>query len=156
VKDSKLLSPERRFELEPIIKNYSLGWGIGVVEPKIIDSINIHHATLSAMKLAVEDLFTKFSKTKKTFLYIDGRFRVPGLNVEQEAVINGDYKIFSVAAASILAKTFRDRLMVQMHETFPAYNFAQHKGYPTKLHRELIQEFGLSPIHRLSFCSNLN
>jgi ribonuclease HII len=163
VRDSKLLSPEKRFMLEPLIKQYALGWGVGVVAPKKIDALNIHHAGLLAMRLAVDD----FKKTLKRFdahgtgaklhLLIDGRFIIPNLagyprNIQQTAIIDGDASVLSISAASIIAKTYRDRLMVKLHQKFPAYNFARHKGYATPEHRAAIAAHGLTAVHRLSFC----
>jgi len=158
VRDSKTLLPEKRFMLEPAIKHHSLGWGIGVVEPKKIDDLNIHNAGLLAMRQAVEDL----RKTLKRFdahgtpgsmhLLIDGRFIIPGYDMEQTAIVDGDASVLSISAASIIAKTFRDRLMVKLHKKFPAYNFARHKGYATAEHRAAIRAHGLTAVHRLSFC----
>ncbi len=156
VRDSKQISAEKRFSLERVIKQYSLGFGIGVVSHEVIDQINIHKATLLAMKQAVESLEAKLKVSmKQTFIYIDGKFIIPELSYEQQAVVGGDNKILSVAAASILAKTFRDRLMVKLHDKHPAYNFAQHKGYGTLQHRTAVKRFGVSAVHRLSFCSNI-
>jgi len=166
VRDSKLLSPEKRFMLEPLIKKNSLGWGVGVVRPDDIDELNIHHATLLAMAKAVQS----FRKTLKIFdthgtpvklqLLVDGRFTVPGLsqslvNIEQTAIVDGDASVLSISAASILAKTYRDRLMVKLHHKFPEYEFARHKGYATELHRWAIRKYGLTPVHRLSFCAKI-
>ena len=91
----------------------------------------------------------------KTFVTIDGKFTIPNLNIEQEAVVDGDNKILSIAAASIIAKVYRDELMRKLHQQYPIYNFAQHKGYGTLFHRTMILQNGLSPIHRSSFCKNL-
>lgn len=93
-------------------------------------------------------------QTEKIFLLVDGKFKIPGIEVEQEAVVDGDFKVFSVAAASIIAKAYRDGLMEKLHEKFPAYDFARHKGYGTLHHRKMILENGLSPIHRRTFCGN--
>lgn len=161
VRDSKLLLPEKRFMLEPMIKQYSLGWGIGVVSPQNIDELNIHHASLLAMKKAIEDLtkaLESFDAHGTNFhVLVDGRFVVPGLSaqIKQTAIVDGDMSVLSISAASILAKTFRDRLMVKLHKKFPEYNFAQHKGYGTKRHWQAIHEHGLSSIHRLSFCGSI-
>src|SRR5262249_46414634 len=145
VRDSKMLLPEKRFMLEPVIKQYSLGWGVGVVSPQDIDELNIHHASLLAMRQAVNDLIKSLEKfdthgTKAMHILVDGRFGIPELfsssyNFQQKAIIDGDVSVVSISAASILAKTFRDRLMVKLHQKFPQYNFARHKGYATKGHR---------------------
>lgn len=178
IRDSKLLSPERRELLSAVIKNNCLAWGIGLVDEKTIDEINIHNATLLAMKRAVKSLLCHcepgvhptgaaiLSRDKiasssakaltprndKYFLAIDGKFVIPGLNLEQEAVIDGDNKILSIAAASIIAKVYRDDLMRKLHRKYPIYNFWQHKGYGTLLHRTMILQNGLSKVHRKSFC----
>jgi len=180
IRDSKLLSPEKREKLSAIIKDNCLAWGIGIVDEKIIDKINIHRATLAAMKLAVENLLchceesglqltTKQSypgerllrsdalpRNDKYLLAIDGKFIIPGLNMEQEAIVDGDNKILSIAAASIVAKVYRDDLMRKLHWQYPLYNFRQHKGYGTLFHRTTILKSGLSPVHRKSFCKNLS
>ena len=166
VRDSKLLSADKRFILEPVIKQHSLGWGIGIVSPEFIDELNIHHASLLAMAKAVESFrktlerFDTHGTRQKLHLLIDGRFTVPNihnswLDIEQTPIIDGDARVLSISAASILAKTFRDRLMVKLHRKFPKYEFAQHKGYATRLHRLAIQKHGLTPIHRVSFCANI-
>ncbi len=187
IRDSKLLLPKKREELSSTIKKHAW-WGIGVVDEKIIDGVNIHHATLLAMKRAAENLLASIpsesalehhqpdesrnlSKTQINrplhssdalvgrggglFLFIDGKFTIPGVNLAQEAVVGGDNKILSVAAASIVAKVFRDDLMKKYHQQYPIYNFAQHKGYGTLFHRTMIIRHGLSDIHRLTFCSHL-
>jgi ribonuclease HII len=165
IRDSKLLSPEKRFILEPLIRQNSLGWGVGVVKPNDIDELNIHHATLLAMAKAVQS----FRKTLKIFdthgtpvklqILVDGRFTIPNLpqffNIEQTAIVDGDASVLSISAASILAKTYRDRLMVKLHQKFPEYEFARHKGYATELHRWAIRKYGLTPVHRLSFCAKI-
>jgi ribonuclease HII len=181
IKDSKLLSPEKREELSAMIKNNCLAWGIGVVDEKVIDKINIHNATLLAMKQAVEMLLKAYSyeyahrdvaqalglpKREKQarglrykgrhLLAIDGKFTIPDLNIEQEAVVDGDNKILSIAAASIIAKVYRDDLMRKLHQQYPIYNFARHKGYGTLFHRTMILQNGLSKVHRKSFCQNLS
>jgi len=182
IRDSKLLSAEKREELAPIIKENAIAWSIAEVSSQEIDRINIHNASLLAMKKAVEKLMLSFfgvilepevasegeesqeeeilrrsapqDDANKVFLAIDGKFKLPNLNLEQEAIIDGDNKILSIAAASIIAKVYRDGLMKQLHEKYPVYNLAQHKGYATKFHRIMILQNGLSAIHRLSFCGN--
>lgn len=170
IRDSKLLTADKREELSAIIKQNAM-WGIGAVDEKVIDKINIHHATLLAMRRAVEDLLQNVVQARglphsdkqaeglhysgKHFLFVDGKFTIPGIAIEQEAVVDGDNKILSVAAASIIAKVYRDNLMKDIHQKFPIYNFAQHKGYGTLFHRTMILQNGLSPIHRKSFCGHL-
>lgn len=157
VKDSKLLSPTQRERLDKVIRDQAVTWGIGEVDEKIIDEINIHQASLLAMRRAVENLLQKINtqdtaSLKRFFVCVDGKFIIPEFNMEQDAVVDGDAKILSVAAASIIAKVYRDTVMLQLHHQFPNYNFAQHKGYATFRHREAIKKFGLTSIHRRSFC----
>jgi len=163
VRDSKLLLAEKRFMLEPIIKQHSLAWGIGVVSPQSIDELNIHHATLLAMAKAIVEFrkslerFDTHGTGSRLRLLVDGRFTVPHLDdlsitIEQTPIVDGDASVLSISAASILAKTYRDRLMVKLHKKFPNYEFARHKGYATRAHRLAIEKYGLSPLHRLSFC----
>ncbi len=158
VKDSKQLTAKNRERLEVKIKSESLGWGIGVVGEKIIDEINIHHASLLAMKKAVKNLQGKLKYdsivSQQILLAVDGKFCIPEFYMEQEAIVDGDAKILSIAAASIIAKVYRDKLMTSLDKTFPGYKFSAHKGYATFHHREAIKKLGLTPIHRLSFCGN--
>ena len=143
--DSKKLSPKTRESFFSIIKNQALGYGIGVVDVKIIEEINILQAALLAMKHAVEAL-----PQKPNLLLIDGNKCIDS-EVEQWVIIKGDSLSQSVAAASVLAKVTRDKLMKQYHEQFPQYAFDKHKGYGTRLHRDLIMEYGPCPIHRRTF-----
>jgi ribonuclease HII len=108
--------------------------------------------TLFAMRMAVKKLLVT---PERGFIFVDGKFNIPNVSFKQEAVVDGDAKVFSVACASIIAKVCRDELMKRLHKKFPNYNFAQHKGYGTLHHRNAIKNFGLSPVHRLSFCSHL-
>ncbi len=156
IKDSKQLSPKKREELACFIKQ-NFQWGIGEVSPMEIDKINIHQATLLAMRKAAQSLSCANShelaqESKGRFLIIDGKFILPKFDMEQEAIVDGDNKIFSIAAASIVAKVYRDELMRKMDLKYPQYAFAQHKGYGTLHHRNMITEHGLCPIHRRSFC----
>jgi ribonuclease HII len=153
IRDSKQLSPEQRVKAAEIIKQHFL-WGIGMVDEKKIDEINIHHASLLAMRRAVEHV-SQGIEGGSIFLFVDGKFPVPNVGMEQEAVVGGDNKVLSVAAASIVAKVYRDELMQKLHKQYPIYNFSQHKGYATQQHRDIILEYGLTNIHRLSFCEHL-
>lgn len=146
INDSKKLSTKDRECLFKIIKDNCLAIEIGVVDNKIIDKINILQASFLAMKKAIENL-----KIKPNYLLIDGKFKIPNIDINQASIINGDAKVFSIAAASIIAKVSRDWLMSQYDKKYPQYNFKQHKGYGTKLHYLNIKENGPSPIHRLSF-----
>lgn len=146
VRDSKTLSAKQRAKLFSLIKERAVAVEIGVVSHKIIDQINILQASLLAMRTSVDKL-----SVKPDFVLVDGRFSIPKLSLPQTAVINGDALIFSVAAASIIAKVSRDYLMAEYDKTYPGYGLALHKGYGTKLHLERLAALGPSPIHRLSF-----
>jgi len=145
VDDSKRLTPRRREELVERIREQALAFRVARVEPAEIDSINIYQAGLLAMRRAVEGL-----SLRPDYLLIDGR-EVPGMEAEQEKVIKGDARCHAIAAASILAKTERDAVMIGYDREYPGYGFASHKGYPTAGHREAIRRLGSSPIHRVSF-----
>jgi len=152
IKDSKQLSFKKREELyELIIKNKDIKWGIGIVSEKVIDRINIKNASELAMERAVLKL-----KIKPDFLLIDGnninnrRLK----NTEHKLIVKGDSRVFSCAAASILAKVKRDRIMARLHKKYPKYRFDLHKGYPTKLHYKMIRKHGSCKIHRKSFVLN--
>lgn len=148
IKDSKKLTPERRERFyRLLIKNPAIEWGIGKVSEKVIDKINILEATKLAMKKAIAKL-----KKKPDFLILDGNFKLD-LPILQKSIIKADEKVFSCAAASILAKVSRDRIMQKYHLKYPRYRFDQHKGYPTKLHRRLLKKYGRCKIHRKSFGS---
>lgn len=156
IKDSKLLTPKKREELAKFIKESSI-WSIAEVDEKIIDEINIHRASLLAMKKAVERLLLPSpaqGDSGQMLIVIDGKFKIPEFNMKQEAIVGGDNKVLSIAAASIIAKVYRDELMQKLHEQFPEYNFSKHKGYATLHHREMIKKHGLTPRHRLSFCKS--
>jgi ribonuclease HII len=146
IKDSKKLSAKKREEFFKILtKHPDLEWGIGIVSEKVIDKINIFEATKLAMKKAVKGL-----KKKPDFLILDGNFRI-NLPFPQKSIIKADEKVFSCAAASIIAKVTRDRIMERYHKKYPRYKFNKHKGYPTKLHFKMIKKYGPCKIHRRSF-----
>lgn len=144
--DSKKLTEKRRFALEPIIKEHAVAWAVARVEHDEIDEINILEASLKAMKMALEQL-----SVKAEAVLIDGPHGLRDVELPMEAVVKGDARSASIAAASILAKTERDRVMVAYDELYPAYGFKKHKGYPTKAHRDAVKEHGFSPIHRKTF-----
>jgi ribonuclease HII len=143
--DSKKISEAKRYYLEPEIKKRALCYGIAVVDNTTIDEINISNAGFLAMREAIKNL-----KLEPRVVLIDG-FNIPQLPFEQLAVIKGDQYCASIAAASILAKCARDRLMLQYHSRYPQYRFDLHKGYGTQAHYDALEIFGISPIHRKSF-----
>ncbi len=145
IKDSKQLSARKREQLFKQIKTDALSIGLGVIEPSIIDKINILHASLLAMKEAVENLSIPVD-----YLLIDGIFKIK-MDIEQETIVAGDSASVSVASASIVAKVSRDRIMDIYHRQYPQYNFCDNKGYATADHRKAILEFGCCKIHRRSF-----
>lgn len=150
--DSKQLTEEEREELfEPILQS-ALGVGLVVVEPDVIDTLNILHASLYGMAQAWRQLVTRQPELKGSTVLVDGKDKAPlPVRVKQRAVIKGDARSLNIAAASILAKVARDRIMVDYHADYPVYGFDRHKGYPTIAHRRAVAEHGPSPIHRKSF-----
>ena len=146
VRDSKKLSAKQREKIFAVIKSQATAVAIGVVDHKMIDKINILQATFSAMKKAIDQM-----AIAPDYILVDGGLKIPQLKFPQEAIKEGDAKIFCIAAASIIAKVSRDYLMAELDKKYPDYNFAQHKGYGTKLHLAKILEHGPSPVHRRSF-----
>lgn len=148
--DSKKLSEKKREELFDVICEKAVNFSIGIADEKEIDEINILNATFLAMKRAVDGL-----KIKPDYALIDGN-RYPRIGgVTEETIVKGDGKSMSVAAASILAKVSRDRYMLEIAEKYPQYCFEKHKGYGTKLHYEMLEKYGISPVHRKSFLKKL-
>jgi len=146
INDSKKLSEKNREYFYKILtNNKNIKWGIGIVSEKVIDKINILEATKLAMLKAVKDLGCDVD-----FLLLDGNFKIKS-EILQRSIIKGDQKVFSISAASIIAKVTRDKIMEKYDKKYPQYGFKKHKGYPTKFHREKIKEFGLCGIHRKSF-----
>ncbi|MDW5287617.1 ribonuclease HII [Formosa sp. PL04] len=144
--DSKQLSEKKRDLLKPIIELEAVTFGVAHVYPNKIDEINILNASIHAMQLAIAKL-----NPKPEFISVDGNRFKPYLEVPYETIIKGDGKFLNIAAASILAKTYRDAYMCIIHEEFPMYNWKQNKGYPTKEHRAAIKKYGPTKYHRLSF-----
>ena len=144
--DSKVLSEKKRDLLRPIIEREAIAWAVGIVSSKEIDKINILNASFLAMHRAVEKL-----NTQAELLLIDGNRFNPYPNISHECIIKGDGKFLSIAAASVLAKTYRDDIMKELDLKFPAYNWKKNKGYPTKKHRKGIAKFGVTKHHRKSF-----
>lgn len=147
--DSKKLSEKKREELYEKIMETAVSVGIGYNTPARIDEINILQATYEAMREAVGNL------SVKPDLLLNDAVTIPEIEIRQVPIIKGDAKSISIAAASIVAKVTRDRLMVKYGEVYPEYGFASHKGYGTALHREAIKKYGPAPIHRKSFIKNL-
>ena len=145
--DSKKMSEKQRLEAERIIKEKAVAWAIVSLSHKVIDRINILNASLLAMKMA----YSKVSKSVHVdTLLVDGN-KKPDVDIPVHAVIKGDAKIHEIMAASILAKTERDRIMMLCDAKWPEYGYAKHKGYPTEEHREAIRKYGPSPIERMTF-----
>ena len=149
VTDSKKLSEKKRDELFDVICEKAIAYSIASASVEEIEELNILQADMLAMKRAVEGL-----SVKADFAMIDGN-KTPALDIPSIAIVKGDAKSESIAAASILAKVSRDRLMMEMAEKYPQYKFEKHKGYGTKLHREAILEYGPCEIHRMSFLKKL-
>ena len=146
INDSKKLSAKTRFELEIYIKEHVLEYAIAEVSPQKIDEINILNAIFLAMHLALNQL-----KNKPELILVDGNRFHPYPNIEHLCIVKGDSKMLSIAAASILAKNHRDRLMLNLHEEFPNYGWNKNMGYATKIHRMALKEYGITPHHRKSF-----
>jgi ribonuclease HII len=144
--DSKQLSKAKRDLLRSTIENEALGFGIAHVMVEEIDTINILNASILGMHRAIDQL-----KPYPQFIAIDGNKFKPYGKLRYECVVKGDGKFMHIAAASVLAKTYRDAYMENLHEEYPMYNWKQNKGYPTKEHREAIKEFGVTKYHRKSF-----
>lgn len=145
LKDSKQLTAKQRSLLANEIQSVAISVGVGSVDNRLIEELNILQAALRAMAEAVEQL-----SPKPDYLLVDGS-KMPKTNIPGQAIPKGDNLSLSIAAASIIAKTTRDRLMIEFHQTYPNYGFEQHKGYPTAQHRQAIAEFGVSAIHRNTF-----
>jgi ribonuclease HII len=145
INDSKKLTARKRDQLYKVISDNALAVGVGVAEADVIDRINILQASLQAMYEAVLDL-----SISPDFLLIDGLYTI-SVNAPQKALVKGDSLSLSIAAASIIAKVSRDRIMEMYHRQFPQYNFLQNKGYGTAEHRKILQEIGMCKIHRRSF-----
>ncbi len=150
VNDSKKLTARRREVLFSEIQARALAVGVGIVSHQVIDEINIYQATLRAMAQAVECLPAAADGLSPDHLLVDA-MTIPGMLVSQQGIIKGDAKSASIAAASIIAKVTRDRLMVHYDTIYPGYGFAGHKGYPTVAHKEAVRRLGPCPIHRTTF-----
>lgn len=145
IDDSKKLDAAQREVLEVQIKQAAIAWSIGSAEPAEIDALNPYHASLLAMRRAVVGL-----SAKPDFLLVDAR-KVPEVDIPQRGIVHGDALSLTIAAASILAKTARDRMLTELDAVYPGYGFAQHKGYPTAEHLQALERLGVCPIHRRSY-----
>ncbi len=160
IKDSKKLTPKQREEFYELLTNHSqIDWEVGVVSEKIIDKINIKNAAELAMVKALNNLNSKLKikNLKHTFLIIDGN-HINNLQLKTynlQLIVKADEKVFSCAAASIIAKVTRDRIMEKLDKKYPQYGFKKHKGYGTKLHFEMINKYGPCKIHRKTFASSI-
>ncbi|HCI52245.1 MAG TPA: ribonuclease HII [Gallionella sp.] len=143
--DSKKLSEKQREKLAPLIRERALAWAVAYATVEEIDLLNILQATLLAMQRAVQAL-----QVQPQLVLVDGLY-CPDTGIASEAIVKGDSKVAAISAASILAKTSRDTLMLQLHEQYPQYGFAIHKGYPTAAHIAALQAHGISAVHRRSF-----
>ncbi len=146
ITDSKKLTAKKREKLFKIIKEKVLAVEIGIADNKEIDQINILQASFLAMRRAIKKL-----PISPDYILLDGGFKIPKLSKPQTAIVKGDSSVFTIAAASIIAKVSRDYLMSQFDKKYPEYLFEKHKGYGTKIHVEKIKEYGPCPIHRFSF-----
>ena len=145
LQDSKQLTPKQRDHLSDEIYRVAVSVGIGSVNNRVVDNLNVLEATLLAMRQAIENL-----TPQPDYLLVDG-INFPAIDIQGEAIKKGDSRSYSIAAASIIAKTTRDRRMIALDRTYPDYGFSQHKGYPTSQHRHAIAQFGASDIHRHTF-----
>ena len=144
--DSKQLTEKQRETLRPIIEREALSWAVATVSHQEIDQINILNASILAMHRAIDSL-----NVRPSFIIVDGNKFKPYEQVSHQTIVKGDGKYLSIAAASILAKTYRDDYMLDLHHQFPEYDWISNKGYPTQKHREAIAKHGTTPFHRMSF-----
>lgn len=144
--DSKQLTGKRRYQLREIIQRDAIAWAVGIVTPEEIDKINILNASILAMHRALDQL-----KIRPEAIIVDGNRFKPYQQIPHTTIVKGDGKYLSIAAASILAKTYRDDYMNRLAEEYPQYDWLSNKGYPTKKHREAIRQYGITPYHRKSY-----
>ena len=144
--DSKQLSEKKRYQLREIIERDAVAWAVGIVTPEEIDQINILNASILAMHRALDQL-----KVRPEAIIVDGNRFKPYKKLPHTTIVKGDGKYLAIAAASILAKTYRDDYMNQLAEEYPQYDWLSNKGYPTRKHREAIKQFGITPYHRKSY-----
>ena len=144
--DSKQLTEKQRYQLRDVIMSEAVAYAVAKLDAPQIDEINILNASIKSMHLALDQL-----KVRPEFIIVDGNRFKPYNDVKYQTIVKGDGKYLSIAAASVLAKTFRDDFMLQIDKEFPQYNWAKNKGYPTADHREAIKKYGITPYHRRSF-----
>lgn len=150
VNDSKKVSEKKREKLYDEIIENAISYSVGIVDQKEIDRVNILNATKAGLTESIKGL-----KVKPDIILVDALKGIDTCGIPYQSIIKGDAKCYSIAAASIIAKVTRDRIMRQWHEIYPEYNFIQHKGYGTAAHIQAIKEYGLCPLHRLSFVKNI-
>jgi ribonuclease HII len=150
INDSKQLSEKKREELFDVIRDIAVSWGVGIVDHKTIDDINILNATKLAMEKAVKSL-----SLEPDILLVDA-VKIDSLKIRQVPIVKGDSRSISIAAASIIAKVTRDRILVEMSSHYPVYGFSKHKGYGTREHLEAIKKYGTCPIHRMSYIKKIS
>ncbi len=148
--DSKQLTEKQRYELRPIIEEKAIAWAVAAIDHQKIEKINILNASIRAMHIALEKL-----SVSPEFILVDGNKFKPFKDIPHQCIVGGDGKFMSIAAASILAKTYRDDFMVKIGTEFPKYGWDKNKGYATKIHREAIIKFGISPYHRKTYLGNI-
>lgn len=144
--DSKQLTEKKRQELRPYIEEHAIAWAVSFIEERKIEEINILHASILAMHTSIQQL-----KIQPEFIIVDGNKFKPLNSIPYKTIVKGDAKYMNIAAASILAKTYRDAYMEKIHQEFPHYNWQKNKGYPTKEHREAIKQYGVTKHHRKTF-----
>ncbi|MEN8857178.1 MAG: ribonuclease HII [Flavobacteriaceae bacterium] len=144
--DSKQISEAKRKILRPIIEKEALAFGVSFIHHKEVDQLNVLQASITGMQRAISDM-----KISPEFIIVDGNKFKSYQEIPYKTIVKGDAKFMSIAAASVLAKTYRDDFMEKIHQEYPAYNWKQNKGYPTKEHRKAIQEFGITKYHRKTF-----
>ncbi|CAM1368007.1 Ribonuclease HII [Tenacibaculum sediminilitoris] len=144
--DSKQLSEKKRQELRPYIEEHALAFGVSFIHQEEVDELNVLQASIAGMHLSIKQL-----NIEPEFIIVDGNKFNPYQEVPYKTIVKGDAKYMSIAAASVLAKTYRDEYMEKIHKEFPHYNWKKNKGYPTKEHRNAIRQFGATPYHRKSF-----
>lgn len=151
VNDSKKVSEKKREALYEQITNDAIAYGVGIIGQEEIDELNILNATKKGLTTAIKEL-----KVKPERILVDALTGIDTLGIPYTPIVKGDAKSYSIAAASIIAKVTRDRIMREWDELYPQYGFERHKGYGTKMHIDAIKEYGLCPLHRLSFVKNIN